>query len=86
MQPVKSETARKNITFGALIGEEQFVINIDEGNHVIIYVGSEVVGNGTWNPAAGVLENASGKLEDEEWPGIDAAILQAEAETVDERA
>lgn len=73
-----AELKKNNYTFGALVNGKQFVINVDEVKHVIIYDASNnVVGNGRWDTELEVIADSQGSIEEEEWDGLDLAIAQS---------
>lgn len=70
---------RENYTFGVLIDEKAYVVNVDEVGHVIIYGEAQrVVGNGQWDPVNRVIIDANGIFEDEDWDLLDQAVCDSE--------
>lgn len=68
-----------NITFGTIINDKAFVVNVDPLNHVIIYDQSkQVVGNGEWDPELRVIKHAAGLFSEEEWDLLDEIVCDSE--------
>lgn len=79
LQEKAAELKRSNYTFGTVIDEKPYVVNIDETGHIIIYGEAQrVVGNGQWDPENRVIIDAQGIFEDEDWDLIDQAVCDSE--------
>lgn len=70
---------RENYTFGTIVKDSAYVVNIDEAGHVIIYGDAQrVVGNGQWDPINCVILDANGIFADEDWDLLDQALREYE--------
>lgn len=79
LQEKAADLKRENYTFGVIIYDKAYVVNIDEVGHVIIYGEAQaVVGHGDWDSVQRVIIDANGIWDDDAWDLLDQAVCDSE--------